>query len=35
MVYVEMIEREIALVKGWRKSDNKIASRLQKQEKEK
>lgn len=35
MVYVEMIEREIALIKGWRKSDNKIASRLQEKEKKK
>ena len=34
MPYVEMIEREIALLKGWRKSDNKIASRLKKKEKE-
>ncbi len=28
MPYVETIEREIALVKGWRKSDNKIAKRI-------
>ena len=26
--YVESIEREIALLKGWRKSDNKILTRL-------
>lgn len=30
MQYVEIIEREIALLKGWRKGDNKIASRLRK-----
>jgi len=29
MKYVDMIEREIALLKGWRKSDNKILKRLQ------
>jgi len=28
MDYVEMIEKEIALLKGWRKADNKIAIRL-------
>lgn len=28
MRYVEMIEKEIALLKGWRKSDNKILSRI-------
>ena len=28
MRYVDMIEREIALLKGWRKSDNKLRSRL-------
>ncbi len=33
MDYVEMIEKEIALLKGWRKGDNKIAARLRKQEK--
>ncbi len=30
MKYVEMIEKEIALLKGWRKSDNKIVARLKK-----
>lgn len=29
MRYVEMIDREIALLKGWRKSDNKIMKRIQ------
>ncbi len=29
MRYVEMIEKEIALLKGWRKSDNKIMKRIQ------
>ncbi len=28
MSYVEIIEKEIALLKGWRKSDNKIATRI-------
>ena len=28
MPYVEMIEREIALLKGWRKSDNRILSQI-------
>lgn len=28
MRYVDMIEREIALLKGWRKSDNKLRNRL-------
>lgn len=35
MRYVEMIEKEIALLKGWRKSDNKILRRLQEEKKEK
>ncbi len=30
MKYVDMIEREIALLKGWRKSDNKILERIRK-----
>ena len=29
MRYVEMIEKEIALLKGWRKSDNKMMKRIQ------
>ncbi len=29
MSYVEMIEREIALLKGWRKSDNKLLEKIQ------
>lgn len=29
MRYVEMIDKEIALLKGWRKSDNKIMKRIQ------
>ena len=29
MKYVELIEKEIALLKGWRKSDNKIMKRIQ------
>ena len=29
--YVELIVKEIALIKGWRKSDNKIRKRIQKQ----
>lgn len=33
MRYTDMIEKEIALLKGWRKSDNKILRRLQKEEK--
>ena len=28
MHYVDMIQREIALLKGWRKSDNKLKSKL-------
>jgi uncharacterized protein YjbK len=28
MVYVDMIDREIALLKGWRKSDNKLKRKL-------
>lgn len=32
MRYTDMIEMEIALIKGWRKSDNKILKRLQKEE---
>lgn len=32
MRYTGMIETEIALVKGWRRSDNKILKRLQKEE---
>ena len=32
MRYTDMIETEIALIKGWRKSDNKILKRLQKEE---
>lgn len=28
MPYVEIIEREIALLKGWRKSDNKILEKI-------
>lgn len=28
MGYVDMIQREIALLKGWRKSDNKLKNRL-------
>lgn len=34
MQYVEIIEKEIALLKGWRKGDNKIASRLEKKQEE-
>ena len=34
MQYVEIIEKEIALLKGWRKGDNKIASRLEKKKEE-
>jgi len=30
MPYVEMCEKEIALLKGWRKADNKILQRLNK-----
>lgn len=33
MRYVDMIEREIALLKGWRKSDNKILKRIQESKK--
>lgn len=32
MRYVDMIEREIYLIKGWRKSDNKILKRIKNQE---
>ena len=32
MPFVEIIEKEIALLKGWRKSDNKILERINKQE---
>jgi len=35
MRYTKMIETEIALIKGWRKSDNKILKRLQNEEKPK
>ena len=34
MQYVELIEKEIALLKGWRKGDNKIANRLEKKKEE-
>ena len=30
MGYVDMIQREIALLKGWRKSDNKLKAKLKK-----
>lgn len=30
--YVEMIEKEIALLKGWRKSDNKILKKIRENE---
>lgn len=30
--YVELVEKEIALLKGWRKSNSKIAKRMQKQQ---
>ena len=30
--YVDMIEKEIALLKGWRKANGKIAKRMQKQQ---
>ena len=33
MRYVDMIEKEIALLKGWRKSDNKILKRIQESKK--
>lgn len=33
MRYVDMIEKEIALLKGWRKSDNKILKRIQSKDK--
>lgn len=33
MNYVDMIQREIALLKGWRKSDNKIKAKLLKSKK--
>jgi hypothetical protein len=29
MPYVDIIEKEIALLKGWRKSDNKIMKSLE------
>ena len=32
MRYVEMIEKEIALLKGWRKSDNKILKKIKENE---
>lgn len=31
MVYVDIIEKEILLLKGWRKSDNKIFKELEKE----
>ena len=34
MRYVDMIEKEIALLKGWRKSDNKILKRIQESKKQ-
>ena len=33
MRYVDMIEKEIALLKGWRKSDNKILKRIRESKK--
>lgn len=33
MRYTDMITREIALIKGWRKSDNKILTRIRKEQK--
>lgn len=33
MRYVDMIEKEIALLKGWRKSDNRILKRIQSKDK--
>lgn len=35
MRYTDMIEAEIALIKGWRKSDNKILKRIQNEQKPK
>ena len=32
MRYVDMIEKEIALLKGWRKSDNKILKKIKETE---
>ncbi len=32
--YVEMVDRETALLKGWRKANGKIAKRLEKQQKD-
>ena len=32
MRYVDMIEKEIALLKGWRKSDNKILKKIKESE---
>ena len=34
MPYVELIEKEIALLKGWRKSDNKVLRKLKEQSKD-
>ena len=34
MPYVETIEKEIALLKGWRKSDNKILRQIKKKQRE-
>ena len=32
--YVDMIEKEIVLLKGWRKSDNRIIKEIDKKEEE-